>query len=35
MQPNKLLGTGLITLYLVFLSIRFGNAIGLHLPGLG
>jgi solute carrier family 24 (sodium/potassium/calcium exchanger), member 6 len=36
MQPNKLLGTGLITLYLVFLSIRVGNAIGLlHLPGLG
>ncbi|XP_078163921.1 cation calcium exchanger 4 [Carex rostrata] len=36
MRPNKLLGTGLITLYLVFLSIRVGNAIGLvHLPGLG
>lgn len=36
MRPNKLLGTGLITLYLVFLSIRIGSAIGLvHLPGLG
>lgn len=35
MRPNRMLGIGLITLYLVFLSIRVGNAVGiLPLAGL-
>ncbi|KAG8073693.1 hypothetical protein GUJ93_ZPchr0006g45504 [Zizania palustris] len=35
MQPNKILGVGLIALYSVFLFIRVSNAMGmLPLPGL-
>ncbi|KAL5211040.1 hypothetical protein ABZP36_006663 [Zizania latifolia] len=35
MQPNKILGVGLVALYSVFLFIRVSNAMGiLSLPGL-
>ncbi|XP_073023194.1 LOW QUALITY PROTEIN: cation/calcium exchanger 4-like [Primulina eburnea] len=29
MRPNRMLGTGLITIYLIFLSFRVGTALGL------
>ncbi|XP_073270899.1 cation/calcium exchanger 4-like [Primulina huaijiensis] len=29
MRPNRMLGTGLITIYLIFLSVRVGTALGL------
>ena len=32
MRPNKLLAIGLITIYLMFLSVRVGTAMGLSSP---
>lgn len=32
MRPNKLLAVGLITIYLMFLSVRVGTAVSLSLP---
>lgn len=35
MRPNNMLGAGLINLYLIFLSIRVSNAMGIiSLAGL-